>query len=151
MNAFCGLNRELSAWISHIINVYANRATVVHPQYQQKPLWYSKQTFVSLLCCQRRDNEATGTNSAKPRLSCSPKTFLITTWCKASHLVKRLSQPITTKSIASVMTMIWGQHELFVYSLTTVRQTFRLHMVPFTCKLPYLIRFLWALWFNFFI
>lgn len=110
-----------STWISHTIHLYANRTAVVQPQYQQKPLWYSKQTFVSLLCCQHRDNEATGTYPTKPRLSCSLKTSLITTSCKPSHLVKCLSQPITTKSIASVITLIWGQHELFVYSLTYSR------------------------------
>lgn len=107
-----------STWISHTIHLYANRTAVVQPQYQQKPLWYSKQTFVSLLCCQHRDNEATGTYPTKPRLSCSLQTSLIITPCKPSHLVKCLSQPITTKSIASLITLIWRKHELFVYSLT---------------------------------
>lgn len=110
-----------STWISHAIHLYANRTAVVQPQYQQKPLWCCRQTFVSLLCCQRHDNEATGTNPATPRLSCSLKTSLITTSCKRSHLVKCLSQPITTKSIASVITLIWGQHELLVYLLTYSR------------------------------
>lgn len=118
--------------ISHTIHLYANRTALVQPQYQQEPLWYTEQTFVSLLCCQHRDNEATGTCTAKPRLSCSLKMSLITTSRKPSHLVKCLSQPITTKSIASVITLIWGRHELFVYSLTqsrrraTIRFTFRL-------------------------
>ncbi len=55
-----------SPWISHTIHLYANGPVVVQPWYQQKPLWYSKQTFVSLLCCQQCDNEATGTYPAKP-------------------------------------------------------------------------------------
>lgn len=110
-----------STWISHAIHLYANRTAVVQPQYQQKPLWYSRQTFVSLLCCQHHDNEATGTNPATPCLSCSLKTSLITTSCKPSHLVKCLSQPITTKSIASVITLIWGQYELLVYALAHSR------------------------------
>lgn len=110
-----------STWISHAIHLYANRTAAVQPQYQQKPLWCCRQTFVSLLCCQHHDNEATGTNPATPRLSCSLKTSLITTSCKRSHLAKCLSQPITTKSIASVITLIWGQHELLVYLLTYSR------------------------------
>lgn len=105
-----------SSQISHTVHLYANRTAVVQPQYQQKPLWYSRQTFVSVLCCQHRDNEAAGTNPATPRLSCSPKTPLITTSCKVSHLEKRLSPPITSTSIASLITLIWGQHGLLVYS-----------------------------------
>lgn len=108
-------------WISHTIHLYADRTAVVRPLYQQKPLWFSKQTFVSSLCCHRRDNEATGTCPAKPRLSCSLKTSLFTTSRKPSHLVKDPSQPITAKSIASVITLIWGQRELFVYSFTCGR------------------------------
>lgn len=107
-----------SSQISHTVHLYANRTALVQPQYQQKPLWYSRQTFVSVLCCQHRDNEAAGTNPATPRLSCSPKTPLITTSCKASHLVKRLSPPITSTSIASLIALIWGQHGLLVYLLT---------------------------------
>lgn len=58
-----------------------------------------------------------GSFPTRPPLSCSLKTPLITTSHKPSHLVKCLSQPITTES-ASVITSIWGQHELFLYSLT---------------------------------
>lgn len=88
------------------VHLYANGTALVQPQYQHSLLWYSKQTFVSLLCCQHPDNEATGTHPANPRLRCSLKTPLITNACKPSHLVKCLSQPITSESIASVITLI---------------------------------------------
>lgn len=64
--------------ISCIIHLYANRTAVVQLQYQEKRLWYSRQTFVSLLCWQHLNNEATGTNPAPSHLCCSLKTSLIT-------------------------------------------------------------------------
>lgn len=116
-----GLNywASSSPRISRTIHLYANRTPVVQPHYQQKPLWYSKQTLFSLLCCQRRDNEATGTYPTKPLLQLLPQNVFNYSliWMQSPGKMSLSTNHHWIYSIGSVITLIWDQLEPFVYLL----------------------------------
>lgn len=83
-------------------------------------------TFFSASVCRRRHNEAAGSGSEPRDVSAhnpppdttTSKTPLITTSSKAAHLVKHLSPPITSTSIASLITLIQGQRGPLVFTRT---------------------------------